>query len=159
MKTSLIVIFLLAFIFGCETKNKTNDKRIKSNKNSFSQKKSKIIKRWYTQSQVDLGKQVFANNCIECHGEKGQGITENWKKPLSDSSYPPPPLNGMAHTWHHPMSNLKKTINNGGIAFGGKMPGFKDKLKKEDILAVIAYFQSLWSDHIYSQWIGRNGLK
>lgn len=39
------------------------------------------------------------------------------------------------------------------------MPGFKDKLKDEEKLAVISYFQSLWTDEIYNAWLTRGGLK
>jgi mono/diheme cytochrome c family protein len=118
----------------------------------------KVTGRWYTQSQVDLGKKVYAEYCISCHRENAQG-TANWRDTLADGSYPPPPLNGTAHAWHHPLVLLKKVIDEGGVPLGGKMPGFSGKLKEEEKLAVISYFQSFWSDEIYGIWLSRGGLK
>lgn len=112
--------------------------------------------RWYTQAQVEQGKADFKTHCSSCHGENAEG-TADWKKTLPDGAYPPPPLNGTAHAWHHPLSILKQTINAGGVQFGGKMPGFKDKLNNQEIEALIAYFQSFWDDKIYQAWLGRGG--
>ncbi len=111
--------------------------------------------RWYTQSQVSLGEKIFKKNCAKCHG-KNADKTKNWKKPLPDGSYPPPPLNGTAHAWHHPMKALLATINIGGKPIGGKMPPFKNKLTQEEKLAAIAYFQSFWIKEIYVEWEKRN---
>jgi mono/diheme cytochrome c family protein len=77
---------------------------------------------------------------------------------LSDGSFPPPPLNGTAHTWHHPISLLLHTINNGGKALGGQIPAFGGKLSDAEKTAVIAYFQNRWPDEIYDAWIRRGGL-
>ena len=74
----------------------------------------------------------------------------------SNGNYPPPPLNGTAHAWHHDISVLKNTIQEGGVKLGGTMPPFKDKLSTSDIEAVIAYFQSKWPDRLYQQWDTRN---
>jgi hypothetical protein len=38
------------------------------------------------------------------------------------------------------------------------MPAFNDKLKDDEKLAVISYFQSFWPDEIYNAWISRGGL-
>ena len=69
----------------------------------------KVPRRWYTPSQVELGKKVYAENCISCHNENARG-TFSWRQTLPDGSYPPPPLNGTAHAWHHPIKILKKVI-------------------------------------------------
>ena len=114
--------------------------------------------RWYTESYLRLGKRIFQINCMACHGANGQGIAEDWKKPLANGSYPPPPLNGTAHTWHHPFSILIRTINKGGKSLGGQMPAFGEKLVDAEKIAVIAYFQNWWPDEIYEAWIQRGGL-
>ena len=116
----------------------------------------KVEDRWYTSQQITEGKKVFSNNCAACHGSEGQGLTENWKKSLPDGSYPPPPLNGTAHTWHHSKEQLLRTINTGGVPLGGVMPAFKDKLTDKEKEAVMAYFMSLWTDRIYDAWKQRN---
>ncbi len=117
----------------------------------------KIDGRWYTQLQVDRGRVVFEKNCEECHGENARG-TFNWTRKLPDGSYPPPPLNGSAHTWHHSLKLLKRTINNGGIPLGGTMPAFENKLTENEKNEVIAFFQSQWSKKIYDAWLKRGGL-
>ncbi|SHF40062.1 Cytochrome c, mono-and diheme variants [Modicisalibacter ilicicola DSM 19980] len=114
--------------------------------------------RWYTQSQVDRGKTVFLENCAECHGRSAQGRTSNWREPQADGAYPPPPLNGSAHAWHHSFDMLMRTINQGGAAIGGQMPGFEDQLSEDDKEASIAYFQSQWDQRIYEAWLDRGGL-
>ncbi len=123
-----------------------------------SEKQATIEGRWYSQNQVDSGAVIYKSHCASCHGDTAQGLAEDWRKPLPDDSYPPPPLNGTAHTWHHPMSALKRTIWNGGIPLGGKMPPFRGKLDEEEIESVLAFVQNYWSDRIYSAWIERGGL-
>ena len=108
--------------------------------------------RWYSQDQVNQGEQVFMENCAICHGAKAEGIVDDWKQRTDDGSFPPPPLNGSAHAWHHPNSMLIQVIDNGGAAYGGKMPAFEDVLDESEKFAAIAYFQNFWTDEIYGQW-------
>lgn len=113
--------------------------------------------RWYTQSQLDEGQQVFSANCARCHGAGAQGRAD-WQTRDAEGHYPAPPLNGTAHAWHHPLSLLKKTVSQGGIPLGGTMPGFADTLSEQQRLSAIAWFQSHWSDEIYNNWKRRGGL-
>jgi mono/diheme cytochrome c family protein len=108
--------------------------------------------RWYTAFQVERGRSVFQTHCAACHGAEAQGLTADWKQRTAEGSFPPPPLNGTAHAWHHPLSMLVRAVNDGGIPLGGTMPGFKGTLGDEDILAAIAYFQSYWPREIYLHW-------
>ena len=117
-----------------------------------------VPNRWYTKEQVQRGRSVFQTNCATCHGAEAQGLTENWKTRTADGAFPPPPLNGTGHAWHHPLSLLVRSVNEGGIPLGGKMPGFKEKLDDEDILAAIAYFQSYWPREIYMRWQQMGGV-
>ncbi len=113
--------------------------------------------RWYSTAQVESGRLVFTKNCAVCHKSDASG-TPDWKKRLDDGFFPPPPLNGTAHAWHHSISVLKEYIADGGASMGGRMPGFKDKLRESEMLDAIAYFQSYWSDDVYGMWKERNGL-
>lgn len=108
--------------------------------------------RWYEAQQVEMGRQVFAENCALCHGDVAQGLHEDWRQRLADGSFPPPPLNGSAHAWHHPLSVLLQVINEGGVPLGGQMPGFAEQLDDQQKLAAIAFFQNFWSDEIYANW-------
>ena len=114
--------------------------------------------RWYTESYVAVGQPLYQTHCAVCHGSAGQGLAEDWKKRLADGSYPPPPLNGTAHTWHHSMSVLVRTIQRGGTGFGGKMPAFAGRLSTAESLAIVAYLQNWWPDEIYQAWDRRGGL-
>ncbi|WP_238701294.1 c-type cytochrome [Mariprofundus erugo] len=108
--------------------------------------------RWYSHGQVALGHAVFESHCARCHGERAQGLVANWRQRLPDGSYPPPPLDGSAHAWHHALPMLLQIVQQGGARYDGKMPGFGDQLSKEEQLAAIAWFQSLWPDETYRQW-------
>ncbi len=108
--------------------------------------------RWYFAEQAERGKTVFANNCAVCHGKNAEA-TPHWKTLDANGNYPPPPLNGSAHAWHHPLAILGRTIYHGGTPVGGQMPAFKDVLSETDMIDVIAYFQSYWSDGIYQRWL------
>jgi len=102
-------------------------------------------------SVVAHGAGVYRQHCASCHGERGQGAFA-WHKPGADGKYPPPPLDGSAHAWHHPYAWLQDTIRNGTVNRGGGMPGWSGTLTGTDIDAVIAYFQSLWPEEIYRAW-------
>ena len=117
---------------------------------------STVKGRWYSVGQVQAGEGIFREHCQECHGEKAAGTVDDWRQPLAEGKYPPPPLNGSAHAWHHPLPMLMRTLERGGIPLGGTMPAFADKLDEEERYAVIAYIQSLWSNEIYSNWQRRS---
>lgn len=114
--------------------------------------------RWYTAAQQAQGESLFADHCAVCHGDQGQGGSDDWRERLPDGSFPPPPLNGTAHTWHHPLPVLLRVIAYGGANLGGKMPAFDGILSESDSLAIVAWFQSLWSDDIYEQWQQMGGV-
>jgi mono/diheme cytochrome c family protein len=105
---------------------------------------------------LERGKILFQENCAECHGQQAQGTVENWQIAGDDGKYPPPPLNGTAHAWHHPIGGLAHTIKNGTLEMGGSMPGWKDKLSDDEIFAIILWISSLWPDEIYESWMQRN---
>lgn len=110
--------------------------------------------RWYSELQAKKGLIIYRENCASCHGKTGASV-DTWRQKQANGFYPPPPLNGSAHSWHHPMPFLKYQITNGGIANGGYMPAFGNTLSEQDIENVIAGFQSFWSDEIYEVWATR----
>lgn len=107
--------------------------------------------RWFNQPIVHLGDKLFQQHCATCHGSNAEG-TREWKKPDANGNYPPPPLDGSAHAWHHSIPQLARSIKEGGVRYGGVMPPFGDRLSNEQVLALIAYFQSHWPDEIYQVW-------
>jgi len=111
--------------------------------------------RWFNQDIVDYGNSLFQQNCAVCHGVNAEG-TKEWKKTDANGDYPPPPLDGSAHAWHHSIPQLARSIKEGGIKLGGVMPAFDDKLSDQEVLALIAFFQSKWPDEVYKVWHDRN---
>jgi len=111
--------------------------------------------RWFNQDVVDYGTELFQQNCAVCHGVNAEG-TKEWKKTDANGNYPPPPLDGSAHAWHHSIPQLARSIKEGGIKLGGVMPAFGEKLSDQEVLAVIAFFQSKWPDEVYKVWHDRN---
>lgn len=103
--------------------------------------------RWYTEEQVQRGEAIFEAQCMACHDEGARG-DENWRTRDEHGNLPPPPLDGSAHAWHHPLDELREIIADGQ----NNMPGFGNTLSEEEIDAVIAWFQSLWPDEVYEAW-------
>lgn len=112
--------------------------------------------RWYTSAQVQRGNILFQANCAVCHGDQAQGLVEDWKSRDSAGNLLPPPLNGTAHAWHHPLVILDQVIASGGIPYGGTMPGFSEQLDRQERQEIIAFFQSFWSEEIYATWVEIN---
>ncbi|AGA34834.1 Cytochrome c, class I [Thioalkalivibrio nitratireducens DSM 14787] len=108
--------------------------------------------RWYTVEQVMQGAPLYVAYCASCHGGQAEGA-EEWRRRLPDGRWRPPPLNGTAHTWHHPLWQLRQQIREGSDPEHGDMPPFADILSAAEIDAVIAWFQSHWPDRIYAAWL------
>lgn len=103
--------------------------------------------RWYQPAQVARGAALYAKNCSTCHGKAGEGAP-GWQ-----GSALAPPLNGTGHAWHHPLGALGYQIKFGVPGGQGTMPGFASSLQDDDILDIIAWFQSQWPDDIYGAWV------
>ncbi|BAO45073.1 c-type cytochrome [Thiolapillus brandeum] len=117
--------------------------------------KMQVAPRWYDEAQVARGNKLFQANCAECHKPDASGAPD-WKQTNAEGKLPPPPLNGTAHAWHHPMPLLQQIVRNGGIPMGGSMPAFKDKLTIDQINDILAWVQSHWPDQIYTTWMQIN---
>jgi thiol:disulfide interchange protein DsbC len=110
--------------------------------------------RWFSDTQVKQGAVKFKQNCAVCHGQNAES-TANWKQTDENGKYPPPPLDGTGHAWHHDLELLKKTIREGGAKLGGVMPAFGQQLSDNEIDQLIAYFQSKWPNDTYRKWAER----
>ncbi len=102
-------------------------------------------------AKVARGGNLYRQNCAECHGGEGQGAPA-WRQRDADGMFPPPPLNGTGHAWHHPKRMLHYVIVNGSPGGQGNMPAWGDKLSDEQIDDIIAWFQSKWPDRVYAAW-------
>lgn len=142
-----VIFWFLPWIVvaGCSTSTDDADVRLV---------KDSETGRWYSTAQVETGKELFLIHCSGCHGPTA-AATDQWKKPDVNGNYPPPPLNGTAHAWHHPISVLSQVIEVGGVPLGGQMPSFAGQFDRQEKLALIASFQSYWSDKVYDTWLIR----
>lgn len=102
------------------------------------------------QNLVASGKQIYANNCASCHGEKLQGQAD-WRIRLDNGRLPAPPHDETGHTWHHPDAVLIDITRNGLVpgvtapaGYVSDMPGYSNLLTDQDILAVLAYIKNSW---------------
>lgn len=100
-------------------------------------------------SQVARGRQLYGQYCATCHGQRAEG-TPNWQQPDARGNLPPPPHDDSGHTWRHSDAQLAAIIRDGLRDPFNKtpevtMPAFRERLREEEIMALITYFQSLWS--------------
>ena len=146
---SMLAVIVAKLLLGCSPSHESVEGR----------DGTLVAGRWYSVEQVQTGSKVFQDHCAQCHGAQAQGVTADWRARLEDGSFPPPPLNGSAHAWHHPLSVLLQVINQGGVPLGGQMPAFANRILDTEKLAAIAYFQSFWNDDIYGNWEQMGGTE
>jgi mono/diheme cytochrome c family protein len=111
--------------------------------------------RRYDAAQLQRGAALYRQYCARCHGDKGQGKVLPWNVRQADGFYPPPPLDDSAHAWHHPTTVLVRVVREGSPPGQGKMPGWKDRLGEAEIVDVVVYVTSLWSDEKYQLWFAQ----
>lgn len=97
--------------------------------------------------QLSLGKQVYEQQCMACHGVQGIGQYPNAPNQKdAQGLMGAPPHDSTGHTWHHPDGLLFSITKNGQVAPGFvTMPAFGEKLKDEEIWAVLAYIKTWWT--------------
>lgn len=103
--------------------------------------------------RVARGAELYAQYCASCHGVNLEGAS-NWKQPLADGSFPPPPHTDQGHTWHHPDSFLIEVIAKGSAElYGGTMPGFGSQLSLDEIEMILDFIKSRWGQETRElQW-------
>ncbi|SER66548.1 Cytochrome C oxidase, cbb3-type, subunit III [Nitrosomonas sp. Nm51] len=136
--------FMLA---GCD---ETRQPETRSLKEILSPNSERVVRN-FDPDQIQRGESVFQANCENCHGKNAAGTTD-WRTPAADGKFPPPPLNGTAHAWHHSTAVLKKTILKGGPPEFSTMPAWEGILTEQEVDDVIVWIKSLWPDEIYTTW-------
>lgn len=104
---------------------------------------------------VALGKKVYDANCASCHGVGLQGEV-NWRERNDKGLLPAPPHDETGHTWHHPDALLFALTKYGpatlaGDGYQSAMPGFKDSLTDEEIIASLSYIKSRWPEEVIAR--------
>ena len=93
--------------------------------------------------QLVDGKTLYEAHCASCHGINGEG-QPNWKVPSAEGVFPAPPHDSEGHTWHHPDQLLLEITANGGSMPNSAMPGFADKLTREQMAATLDHIKTFW---------------
>lgn len=78
------------------------------------------------------GQTLYDAACAECHGLDGKGYAQ--------SLVLAPPLDGSAHSWHHPDSQILGLLRFGGMT----MPAVAASWTDDDIEATLTYVKSRW---------------
>lgn len=145
----LLLLILTGLILGCDEAASPVKDAVQQS--LFGSNQDAMVIRDLDADQIKRGEAVYLANCVNCHGQNGEATAE-WRKTGADGKYPPPPLNGTAHTWHHSTDVLKKTILEGTPPEYGSMPPWKDILTEQQVDDVIVWIKSLWPDEIYDVW-------
>lgn len=168
----LLLSITAVFITGCDeppppipktklvtpaTSSSAITKKIQSEKKQKDETKELVVRK-LNPEKVQRGKIIYQKNCADCHGRDGESRPD-WRKQGADGKYPPPPLNGSAHTWHHSTDTLMKVIREGSPPGIGGMPAWKDKLTDQEIDDVVVWITSIWPDEIYDIWYKEIELK
>lgn len=102
-----------------------------------------------TAADLEAGRELYAENCASCHGEKLEGQPD-WRRRLGNGRMPAPPHDETGHTWHH--SDRKLFImTKGGVSaivpgYESDMPAFEGVLTDDEIADVLAYIKSTWPE-------------
>jgi mono/diheme cytochrome c family protein len=95
----------------------------------------------HAQDQADEAKQLFADNCVRCHGADGKGNTKMGRK-LRIKDLTSPKLQARLTS-----DRISEAIRDGSQDSEGKerMPSFADKLTEQQRAAVATYVKTLGS--------------
>jgi mono/diheme cytochrome c family protein len=109
-----------------------------------------ILDRRFTDIQIAQGKRLYLQNCAQCHGVMGAGqFPLAPLEPDATGRIGAPPHNETGHTWHHSDVLLIRYVTDGGFADLTRfyeMPAFKNKLTDEQVLLILAYIKTMWTD-------------
>lgn len=100
--------------------------------------------------ELEAGRSVYGRYCASCHGKTGEGAP-NWRQLDDKGELPAPPHGPDGHTWRHSDGDLYDMVAKGWRDPFNKtarltMPGFADALSPAEMVAVVAYLKSLWTD-------------
>ena len=99
---------------------------------------------------IEQGRQLYGQYCAACHGVDGQGqFPDAPLVPDSTGRYGAPPHDDGGHTWHHGDALLLQIVREGGMGDPKDfypMPPFSTQLSDDQIISIIAYLKTMWTD-------------
>lgn len=149
--TGLLLACVVVLLGGCDSRDEAG-RSVEDGERHQNLQRAAVPPRVSVPAVLARGRQLFAQNCAACHGADAQG-DPNWRFRGPDGKFPPPPLNGTGHSWHHPRAWLRQMIKSGSPPGQGNMPAWGNTLSDQDIEAIIAWFQSLWPEPVYEAWV------
>ena len=92
------------------------------------------------------GKEVFIENCLACHGEKGEGVEDTFP-PLAKSDFLKKlsNLSDRSELIKIPLTGKKGKIKVNGKTYDGEMPPL-DVLSDKEIAEVLSYVSNAWGN-------------
>lgn len=110
----------------------------------------RIFDRSFEAAALQKGQAIYLQHCAACHGPEGRGqFPEAPLEPDATGRIGAPPHNESGHSWHHSDALLIRYVTEGGFSDLTRfylMPAFGEVLSDEQILLVIAYIKSMWTD-------------
>jgi mono/diheme cytochrome c family protein len=160
VKFSRICLFTLILLAaGCSSSadspiqvEKQHPHPIESNQEQHSSGDPEIqfLGRGFNESEIEEGHLIYTQYCAACHGIDGQGqYPEAPFEPDRTGRIGAPPHDDTGHTWHHSDVLLIRYVTEGGFTDPERfhpMPPFGNILSDEQIVFVIAYIKTMWTD-------------
>lgn len=110
----------------------------------------RIFDRFFGAAELKKGQDIYLQYCAACHGPEGRGqFPEAPLAPDTTGRIGAPPHNESGHSWHHSDALLIRYVTEGGFSDLTRfylMPAFGQVLSDEQVLLVIAYIKSMWTD-------------
>lgn len=146
VKRSYLYLFTLLLVMtGCSASKGSNPQQHMADGSEV-----QILGQVFTDSEIDQGQEVYVRYCAACHGVDGEGqFPAAPFEPDSTGRIGAPPHHEVGHTWHHSDVLLIRYVTEGGFADPQRfhiMPSFGSVLTDEQILYVLAYIKTMWTD-------------
>lgn len=106
--------------------------------------------RWQDARIVDAGSRLYGAHCAGCHGT----LDGTASALVADARLHGPAHDETGHSWQHPDFALFRLVRD-GVAEANclpvdpdRMPIFKDVVSDAELVAILSYIKSTWSDEI-----------
>jgi len=149
MNKYLVTALLAGLLSGCDELQNSSRALLATDKMG--------LERVTDPAVIVAGASLYQRHCVECHGDNAEGNAD-WRQRDADGKFPPPPLNGAGHAWHHSTQKLVEMVAEGNEPLGN-MPGWQGRLSQKEMESIVAWLQAQWPDLVYDTWRERQLAK